>query len=62
MTESQRAALATQLASMTGDELQTLLSKSSPVDDYERFVMIEAEADKVWREYQAELARLEGGS
>lgn len=59
MTPTERAAFAAQLASMTGDELQTLLSQGTLWDDPERYWMIKAEADHVWREYLAEVERLE---
>lgn len=62
MIESERAAFAAELATLSGDALETLLSKFSSDDDYERFVMIEAEADQVWAEYQAEAEARERAS
>lgn len=54
MTESERAAFAAELATMSGDQLEILLSETSILDGPERYAMIKAEADQVWAEYQAE--------
>lgn len=59
MTSTERASFAAELAVMSGDALQTLLSNTSVCDEPERRAMIKAEVDKVWEEYCAEMEALE---
>lgn len=49
-----------ELTTMSGDELQTLLIHTDPIDDRERYEMISYVADRVWCEYQVELRAMEG--